>query len=79
MSLLDDPETIQIHIIWRGKLDVFSVAQGESTKQQILFASAKLNQTLTNWAKDLGIAHESLRKRLKNWSIEDALTKEKTI
>lgn len=43
----NNPETIQIHIIWRGKLDVFSVAQGKNTTQQILFAAAKLNQVLT--------------------------------
>lgn len=40
----NDPETIQIHIIWRGKLDTFSVAAG---KNQILFTVAKLNEVLS--------------------------------
>lgn len=32
-------------------------------------------KTLTEWAREIGISHVSLEKRIKNWGVEEALTR----
>jgi hypothetical protein len=46
--------------------------QNTRTNRQISFGGETL--TLGEWARRLGIRHESLRTRLENWPIERALT-----
>lgn len=40
------PDTIQITVIWKGKLKDFKVAAGDSVKLQKLYTVGKLNEVL---------------------------------
>lgn len=52
--------------------------QGQNRRSNRLITYNGTTNSVSVWAEKIGISHESMRKRLSNWSKEDALTKPRT-
>lgn len=53
--------------------------QGNNRRGNINLTFNGVTQNISAWAKSLGISHESLRKRLKKWTLQEALTRQKRV
>lgn len=51
------------------------IEQANNTRSNHFITYKGETKTIANWARSIGLSHEVLRKRLKRWSIEDALNK----
>jgi hypothetical protein len=48
--------------------------QANNTRRVLLITFKNETHTIADWARRLGFSYPTLRKRLRNWSLEDALT-----
>lgn len=53
--------------------------QGSNRRDNVNITFKGVTKNIAAWAKDLGIKHESMRKRLRKWPLEKALTQPKEV
>lgn len=49
--------------------------QGKNRRDNVLITFNGKTQNISDWAREIGIKHGSLSKRLKRWTLEEALTR----
>ena len=51
--------------------------QGNNRRSNVNITYNGRTQTISTWAKDIGVSHSTMSKRIKRWALKDALTKPK--